>query len=150
MEKEITIWFDMDGTMADLYGVTDWLPKLRAYDPSPYIEAKPLINMPWLARTLNLKKKQGYKLGIVSCLSKEPTPEYDAAVIKAKKGWLNRHLRSVSWDKQEFLPYSTPKSSVMKPGDILFDDEMRHIIDCEKNKIHAYLPCFMKGVLKNA
>ena len=28
------IWFDMDGTIADLYGVEDWLPKLRAYDPS--------------------------------------------------------------------------------------------------------------------
>ena len=24
------IWFDMDGTIADLYGVTDWLPALIA------------------------------------------------------------------------------------------------------------------------
>ena len=150
MEEERTIWLDMDGTMADLYGVADWLPKLRAYDPSPYAEAKPLVNMSWLARTLNLKKKQGYKLGIVSCLSKEPTPEYDAAVIKVKKGWLRRHLKSVSWDRQEFLPYSTPKSSVMKPGDILIDDEMRHIIEGRENGICAFLACFMKGVLKNA
>ena len=34
MIKEIV--FDMDGTIADLYGVENWLPKLRAYDPTPY------------------------------------------------------------------------------------------------------------------
>ena len=33
------IWFDMDGTLADLYGVENWLEKLRASDPSPYAEA---------------------------------------------------------------------------------------------------------------
>ena len=29
------IWFDMDGTIANLYGVENWLPMLRAYDPTP-------------------------------------------------------------------------------------------------------------------
>ena len=42
--------FDMDGTIADLYADPNWLPKLRAYDPTPYINAKPLVNMSRLAR----------------------------------------------------------------------------------------------------
>ena len=29
------ICFDMDGTIADLYAVPNWLEKLRAYDASP-------------------------------------------------------------------------------------------------------------------
>ena len=35
-----TIWFDMDGTIANLYGVENWLPKLRAHDASPYADAE--------------------------------------------------------------------------------------------------------------
>lgn len=33
MEKKI--WFDMDGTIANLYGDPNWLEKIRAYDASP-------------------------------------------------------------------------------------------------------------------
>lgn len=29
------IYFDMDGTIANLYAVEGWLPMLRAYDPTP-------------------------------------------------------------------------------------------------------------------
>ena len=35
MMNEKAIWFDMDGTIADLYGDPDWLAKLRAYNPAP-------------------------------------------------------------------------------------------------------------------
>ena len=38
---KILVW-DMDGTIADLYGVENWLPMLRAYDPTPYRTAKPI------------------------------------------------------------------------------------------------------------
>ena len=39
------IWWDMDGTIANLYGVEGWLPMLRAEDPTPYAEAKVMWNM---------------------------------------------------------------------------------------------------------
>ena len=83
-----TIWLDMDGTLADLYGVKDWLPKLRAYDPSPYKVAVPLVNMAALARILNNRRKAGYRVCIISALSKDSTPAYDAAVKEVKTAWL--------------------------------------------------------------
>ena len=43
------IWFDMDGTIANLYGVENWLPMLRAYDPTPYANAVPLLRLSRLA-----------------------------------------------------------------------------------------------------
>ena len=61
-----TIWFDMDGTIADLYGVENWLPKLRSSDPSPYAEAKPMLNFSLFARYLNKLQVKGYKIGIIS------------------------------------------------------------------------------------
>ena len=63
-----TIWFDMDGTIANLYGVENWLPKLQAHDVTPYVEAEVMLNMSQLARLLNSVQKLGYKLGIISNL----------------------------------------------------------------------------------
>ena len=47
------IYFDMDGTIADFYGVDGWLDCLMNNDVKPYKVAKPLINMSTLARRLN-------------------------------------------------------------------------------------------------
>ena len=37
------IWFDMDGTIADLYGVENWLDYLLNGDAFPYKAAAPLV-----------------------------------------------------------------------------------------------------------
>lgn len=121
------IYFDLDGTLANLYGLPNWLDMLRNYDPTPYVEAAPLVNMNSLARKLNALRRNGWHIGIVSWLSKETTPEYDVAVTKAKREWLNKHLRSVQFDEYNFLAYGTPKQeSVTYPNGILFDDEQRN------------------------
>ena len=74
------IYFDMDGTIANLYAVEGWLPMLRAYDPTPYAQAVPMVNMSRLARYLHKAQRMGIEIGIISWLSKEPTEEYDRAV----------------------------------------------------------------------
>ena len=118
------IWFDMDGTIANLYGDPDWLRKLRAYDPTPYANALPLVNMSLLARYLNRLQKQGYQICIVSWLSKEPNPLYDALVTQAKLAWLKKHLASVQFDRIDIIAYGTPKGEGREG--ILFDDELRN------------------------
>ena len=121
------IWFDMDGTIADLYGVEGWLPMLRAYDAKPYEMAKPLVRMASLARVLNRLQKEGYQIGIVSWLSKTSTKEYDEAVATAKREWLKKHLASVKFDAIDILAYGTPKHEGR--NGILFDDEMKNRIE---------------------
>ena len=141
-----TIWFDLDGTFANLYAVENWLSMLRAYDPTPYAEAGVMLNMSLLARYLNRLRKVGYQIGIISWLSKCPTPEYDEAVTAAKLAWLKKHLRSVSWDAIRIVAYGTPKSSFMEnDDDILFDDEAPNR---EEWKGEAYEPNQILEVLK--
>ena len=120
------IWLDMDGTIANLYAVENWLPKLRAFDPSPYRHAEPLVRMATLARLLNNRQRKGYKICIVSALSKVSNAEYDEAVINAKCEWLAEHLPSVHFDEKRFVPYTFVKNDVNSGNDILFDDEERH------------------------
>ena len=116
--------FDMDGTIANLYGVENWLDKLVAKDASPYVDAKPLVNLSILARYLNKIQKTGIEIGVISWLAKNSNTEYDEMVISAKRKWLAKHLPSVKWDNVEIVPYGTPKETYcLTENDILFDDE---------------------------
>lgn len=119
-----TIWFDMDGTIADLYGVEGWLEMLIASDATPYEIAKPLLRLATLARTLNQLQRKGYKIGVISWLAKNSNAEYDKAVAAAKEKWLRNHLASVLFDEINIVAYGTPKQTFAKSdADILFDDE---------------------------
>lgn len=118
-----TIYLDMDGTIANLYEVQGWLNDLVNHNERPYAEAKVMWNMSLLARLLNIVQKRGYNIGIISWLSKNSTVEYDEKVTKVKKEWLNRHLKSVTFDFIHIVEYGTPKSLFANSNDILFDDE---------------------------
>lgn len=116
-----TIVFDMDGTIADLYGVDDWLNDLINGDTRPYDIAKPLVNMSALARVLNGLQKKGYIINIISWTSKNGTAEYNERVKTAKLNWLAKHLKSVKFNNVYIVPYGTPKHEIS--SGILFDDE---------------------------
>ena len=118
-----TIFFDMDGTIADLYGVENWLEYLINNDEYPYTNAKPLVNLNSLARILNRLQKSGYRIGIISWLSKNSNNEYDEKVTAAKNKWLQKHLASVKFDEINIVSYGTPKETFNNDNDILFDDE---------------------------
>lgn len=143
----MTIFFDMDGTIVDLYGVPDWLLKLRNNDASPYEEAMSLLRLNSTARLLNALQKNGVRIGIITWLSKNSNPAYDRAVRRAKRRWLARHLGSVDWDEIHMVKYGTPKTKFRKAAnDILFDDveEIRG-----KWGERAYSPEEIFSVLKN-
>lgn len=140
---EKSIYLDMDGTIANLYGVANWLDYLINFDSTPYEIAKPLINMSALARKLNALQKRGYTIGIISWLSKTTNAEYDKAVTTAKLNWLKKHLKSVHFDIIHIVAYGTPKHTLGKG--ILFDDEEKNRTAWGKN---AYDVTDILGVLK--
>ena len=120
----ITINFDLDGTIADLYGVDGWLEMLIAHDETPYAIAEPLLRLNLLARRLNTLQRNGYNIAIISWLSKSGNSDYNERVTNAKLEWLANHLPSVHWDNINIVEYGTPKENFCEtPFDILFDDE---------------------------
>lgn len=131
------IWFDMDGTIADLYGVDGWLDMLIAKDATPYAVAKPLVNLSALARLMHKAQRNGFEVCIVSALAKNSTADYDEKVKTAKMDWLKKHLASVHFDEIRFVPYTFVKNDVNTGNDILFDDEDRHLTAWTGTAIHA-------------
>ena len=108
MEK--AIWFDMDGTIANLYGEKNWLADIIAERTTPYANAKPLVNMNSLARLLNRLTKNGYTVNIISWTAKNGTEKYNTEVAEVKKAWLKKHLASVNFTNIDIVPYGTCKA----------------------------------------
>lgn len=121
------ICFDMDGTIADLYSVPNWLDKLRAEDASPYIEAAPMWDMKALRKILLKLINKGYEIRIISWLSKDSTEEYKTAVRKAKKEWLEKY--NFPAEKCHFVAYGTTKADcirrIVDAPAILIDDNKK-------------------------
>lgn len=122
----MTIYFDMDGTISNLYAVENWLSKLRAEDASPYMEAEPLCDMKLLQSKLIQAQYLGYKVGIISWCSKAATKEYNSAVRKAKKEWLKAQLPKVKFDEIHIVAYGKPKNKVANDKGWLIDDEQQN------------------------
>lgn len=121
--KKGYIVFDMDGTIADLYGVTDWLNKVRAEDETPYIEAKPIYLMEELNLVLNQLKELGYVIAVTSWLVKDSTKAYDKKVRKAKREWLDKY--NFPYDELHLVKYGTTKANCTRgkaKNQILVDD----------------------------
>lgn len=119
MEKKI--YFDMDGTIANLYGVDGWLDDILNERANAYRNARPLVNMQALARVLNRLNREGWEINIVSWLARNARPEYDVKVAEAKREWLAEHLASVHFAHIDIIAYGEPKQNGR--NGILFDDE---------------------------
>lgn len=118
-----TLVFDMDGTIADFYGVQGWLEDIRNGNPRPYIVAKPLYNMDILISILNLLKLQGWEIVITSWLAKGSTKEFDELTRVAKREWLAQF--NFPFDEIHLVKYGTTKANcTRKKGgyQILVDD----------------------------
>lgn len=101
--------FDMDGTIANLYGVENWLIDLRTYNPRPYEVATPMYDMNLLNLLLDVLKAQGWTIAVTSWLSMDSTAEYDKAVRKAKREWLERY--NFPFDEIHLVKYGTTKAN---------------------------------------
>ena len=145
------ICFDMDGTIADLYGVENWLPMLRDFDPTPYEVAEPMWQMAELAEVLNLLRAVGVEIRIITWLSKESNPQYDAEVREAKRNWLAEQnfpfdhfhgVRDGATKADSIRPYLAENETA-----ILFDDNAKVRNGWRIGE--AYTPDQILEILKN-
>ena len=126
MTKVRMIVWDMDGTIADLYGVEGWLEKLRSENPLPYEIAKPLWDMERLARALRKAQAQGMEVCVITWLSKGSSHRYKKEVRKAKRNWLMEN--DFPYNRFSAVQYGTTKANSIRKfigedeSAILFDD----------------------------
>ena len=125
MTKVKMVCFDMDGTIADLYGVNGWLEMLREENARPYEIAKPMWDMIELAEVLNELRAREIEIRIISWLAKNSTETYKDEVRQAKVEWLDR--MGFPYDKAHFVQYGSTKADSVRR--YLADDECAILVD---------------------
>lgn len=119
------ICFDMDGTIADLYSVPNWLDKLRAEDSSPYSDATPMWDMKELRKVLLLLISKGWEVRVISWLSKDSNESYKNGVRKAKLEWLAKY--DFPYRRCHLVAYGTTKADCVRrwasPAILIDDNE---------------------------
>lgn len=117
------ICFDMDGTIANLYSVENWLAKLQAEDVSPYVEAQPMWDMEKLNSILEKLIEEGWEIRVISWLSKNSTEDYKEKVRKAKLEWLEKY--NFPCTSAHLVAYGTTKADCVRKitnAAVLVDD----------------------------
>jgi hypothetical protein len=104
-----TLVFDMDGTIANFYGVVGWLDYLKESNPTPYIVAEPLYNMEELRTVLEMLKLFGWRIVVTSWLAKDSSKEFDKEVRQAKLDWLDTF--NFPYDEIHLIKYGTTKAN---------------------------------------
>lgn len=157
MTREIrgTLVFDMDGTIANLYGVETWLDDLRNENIRPYVECEPLVDIDTLNLICDLFRAIGFKIIITTWLSKNSSIEYKKAVRMAKLEWLNKV--GFEYDEIHLVQYGTTKANCTRKYNvpqILIDDNetirngwnLGNTVNANENIIENLLEIFEKMV----
>lgn len=128
------IYFDMDGTVADLYGEKNWLDNLRNEREGSFINLRPLVDMNELAMVCHQLMNLGYSFGVITWLPMCASYEFERVCEEEKRAWVEEFMPWVS----EFYAqsYGVPKQyapSKRAAEMILIDDnaEVRAMWDTE-------------------
>lgn len=121
-----TIYFDLDGTIADLYGFSGWLDCLQNEQTDPYTEAGLLVDGEQFRNFLAAGKAAGVLFGIISCGAKNASKDYQKAIRRAKIEWLKKNNLLGYFDELHVIKYGTPKNRAAKNiTGVLIDDELQ-------------------------
>lgn len=142
-----TIYFDMDGTLVNTYGVEGWLEDLKNEKTRPYVHAKPFESA-FLSTLSRIIFTNQFNFGVITWGSKDASEKFDKRVEGVKRTWLKKYgfIEDVK-DNFHFLHYGTPKSSVANNEGlkILIDDDAKVRAEWEANGGFAFDPA-NKGV----
>lgn len=115
--KKIRVALDMDGSVANLYGIDNWLERLRSEDETIFTECEPMVTE---EKLLDIFPKESYDIRILSMTPKGASKEYCDNVAKQKNAWLDKYFPSIT--KRTYIPYGNNKNFKNSKRAILVDD----------------------------
>lgn len=107
----VKIYFDLDGTVYNLYGVNEWEPKLRAENPNVFREGSFIGDYQEFMNICNKLLEKGVQFGVITWLPMQASPEYEVECELVKREWVQRYMPFVS----EFIAqsYGVPKQNAI-------------------------------------
>ena len=110
-----TIYFDLDGTIYDLYNIENWLEKLNNENEEVFNEGRSIVDT-YDSRFTDVifgLLNCGYTFGVISWLPMYSTPEFNEKVRQEKIKWCQKYLPFITLDNINIIPYGVPKQKAI-------------------------------------
>lgn len=141
------IYFDMDGTIADLYSREGWLDSIINEEVGLFKDLQPMYPAWQFKEICDRLMQEGWEIGVITWTPMNATREYEEQVAREKTYWLNNYASFIK--DIVCQPYGQPKQYAIrqrKTQMILVDDNnevrkmwetkiQRKTIDATKNII---------------
>ena len=133
------IFFDLDGTLYDLYNIENWLELLQNEDATVFERGNFIGDYDEFIAYVKELMFKGYTFGVISWLPMYATPEFENECAKVKETWVKKYLPFV--DEMTFQRYGTPKQNAIQRKAktmYLLDDskEVGRVWATPKQRIH--------------
>lgn len=110
--KHITICFDLDGTLFDLYGKKNWLEMLKAENPNAFEgDFLPEIDKDDLYFFMKKLANRNVRFEVVTWLPKFASAEYEQKCAEKKRKWVKKNLPFIA--NVSCQSYGTPKQKAI-------------------------------------
>lgn len=145
-----TIWFDMDGTIAELYKVNGWLEMLRESDWRVYDKCLPRAHFDRINRAVEALTAHGWQVGVITWASKDVGWGVDCDRIgEIKFDWLCRFFPAIADGKFACIPYGESKAQYLL--DMEEAGEVNYLVDDNKEvredwRAHSCPGCVFKTI----
>jgi hypothetical protein len=143
------VYFDMDGTIADLYNFPNWLSYFENEKEGIFSQLSPMIDAKRLNDAIAKAKAKGHKFGVITWLPKNSTAQYRLKCSLEKIDWIKKNVPELK-DNIMTCEYGTSKADVAHANSrtIIFDDDENVRKDWIKTKGQAYEPSQILEVLE--
>lgn len=114
-------YFDLDGTIYDLYGMKDWLERIENEKPNTFTDGKFIVNYNEFMECVKQLEKQGYIFNVISWLPYNVTYNYKKKCEQEKRNWIKKFLPFVK--NVEIQSYGILKHTHVESGILIDDNE---------------------------
>lgn len=133
------IFFDLDGTLYDLYNIENWLDSLQNEDATVFERGNFIGDYDEFIAIVKELMFKGYTFGVISWLPMYATPEFENECAEVKRKWVQKYLPFV--EEINFQRYGTPKQNAIQTKAqtmYLIDDciEVGRVWATPKQRIH--------------
>ena len=118
-------WFDLDGTLYNLYNIPDWLDYLENEKEGIFTKGELMVNEEDFTGETMRCMANGWEFGVISWLPMGASPEYEEQCRKEKMEWIKKYLPFVK--EINIVPYGVPtQNCIQKKAKtmVLIDDNI--------------------------
>lgn len=108
-----SIWFDMDGTLYELYKIPNWLERLEQGDMSVFEDGKARAHLKRINRAIEGLVKQGWRVGVITWAPKNITPRLFAWANDVKFNWIVENCPALA-NSFACIPYGESKAQFLQ------------------------------------